>query len=76
MKKLLIIFVIGILLISGIGAAALQENIVPTSILKKHSESLTFSEPIIKSENDYVFIDLKESNSNLQQTDTNPSNNQ
>lgn len=69
MKKVSIIFVIGMLLLSGIGAVALQVKIEPKSYLNKYSESITFSEPIFVYKNDLLFINLKEANSNLQQTD-------
>lgn len=67
MKKVISLVLFGILVLSGIGAGAYLEKIERKSELKKYSDSVLFSEPIIK-ENEYLFIDLKESNSNLQTT--------
>ena len=66
MKKLLLIFVVGLLLLSSIGAGTYLKKIEPNSRLERYSDSLLFSEPILnENEEDYVFIDLKESNANL-----------
>jgi len=66
MKKIIPLAIFGILVLSGIGAGAYLEKIEPNSELKKYSDSILFSEPIIKeNENEYLFIDLKESNANL-----------
>lgn len=67
MKKVISLVLFGILILSGIGAGTYLEKIERKSELKKYSDSILFSEPIIK-ENEYLFINLKESNSNLQTT--------
>jgi len=67
MKKLLPIMVVGILVLSGLGAVALQENEDKTLF---NTESIMISEPIIKikESNEYLTIDLKESESLLMDT--------
>jgi len=66
MKKIILIVIIGILVLSGIGAGTFTEIIEPKSELKKYSDSVLFSEPSInENENGYILIDLQESNSNL-----------
>ena len=66
MKKIITLAIFGILVLSGIGASAYLEKIEPKPELKKYSDFVLFSEPIFKeNENEYLFIDLEESNSNL-----------
>ena len=64
MKKMLPLLVVGILVLSGLGAVAFtvdeNENII--------SETVFFSQPIISEMEDYVSIDVAESNSNTMQT--------
>ncbi len=69
MKKIITLLIFGILVLSGIGASAYLEKIEPKPELKKYSDFVLFSEPIIKeNEKGYLFIDLEESNSNLKTT--------
>jgi hypothetical protein len=65
MKNLLPIMVVGILVLSGLGAVALQENEDETLF---STESIMISEPVIKESNEYLTIDLKESESLLLET--------
>ncbi len=66
MKKIIPFAIIALLVISGIGAGSFIEKIEQNSELKKYSESILLSEPIIQeNENENLFIDLKESNANL-----------
>ena len=65
MKKLLPIIIVGILVLSGLGAVALQENEDKTLF---STESIMISEPIITESNEYLTVDLKESESLLMET--------
>ena len=59
MRKLLPLFVVGILVLSGLGAVSVANNM--THGLKVKRESVVFSEPVIKDVGEYVTIDLDES---------------
>jgi len=65
MKNLLPIVIVGILVVSGLGAVAVQENGDETSF---SAESIVISEPIIKETNEYLTINLEESESFLLET--------
>ena len=65
MKKLLPIVLVGILVISGLGAVAVQENDDETLF---SIESMAISEPIITETNEYLTISLEESESLLMET--------
>jgi len=65
MKKLLPIILVVILVISGIGAVAVQDNDDKTFLNK---ELMTISKPIITETNKYLTIDLEESESLLLET--------
>ena len=65
MKNLLPIGIVGILVLSGLGAVALQEN--EDEILFS-TESIMISEPIITETNEYLTINLEESESLLLET--------
>ena len=65
MKKLLPIILVGILVVSGLGAVAVQENGDETSFSAK---SIMISEPIITETNEYLTINLEESESFLMET--------
>ena len=64
MKKILSLFIVGILILSGLGAVALdnEKNTCETS------ELIHFSAPIIRQNEQYITIDLKESTSNFIET--------
>ncbi len=63
MKKFVSILAIGILIISGIGAASVTND--NTFVLKTEKKQLVFSEPTIKDEGEYLIIDLKEATASL-----------
>ena len=65
MKNLLPIIIVGILVVSGLGAVAVQENGDETSF---SAESIMISEPIITETNEYLTINLEESESFLMET--------
>ena len=65
MKNLLPIIIVGILVISGLGAVAVQENDDETQF---SIESMTISEPIITETKEYLTINLEESESLLMVT--------
>ncbi len=56
MKKLIPILIIGILLISGFGAVGVSEFEKDNFIL----ETISFSQPVIREKDDFVYIDLPE----------------
>jgi hypothetical protein len=62
MKKLLPIILVGILVVSGLGAVAVQENDDETLF---NIESMTISEPIITETSEYLTVSLEESESLL-----------
>ena len=68
MNKILPIFVIGILVISGLGAVAIQENEGNEDNVLLKVEFMLLSEPIIKEKDNYLTVDLKESTSFLLET--------
>ena len=59
MKKSISILVIGILIISGLGAAAGSEDEKDTSMV----ETISFSQPILHEKDNFVYIDLPEATS-------------
>ena len=66
MRNIIPLIIIGLLVLSGIGAGAIFEKIEPEYELKNYSYFISFSEPIIKeNEDEHIFIDLKEANANL-----------
>lgn len=58
MQKMLIIFIVGILVLSGLGAIAL-----PYDDIKVEKKSISFSNPIITEEDEFLTVSLKETNS-------------
>ena len=60
MQKRLIIFIVGILVLSGLGAIAL-----PSDNIKIEMKSISFSKPIITEENEFLTVTLKEATSFL-----------
>jgi len=65
MKKLLPIILVGILVVSGLGAVAVQENDDKTQY---NIEYMAISEPIITETNEYLTVNLEESESLLMET--------
>ncbi len=65
MKKIIPILIVGILVISGLGAVAISDN-NPESLYKM--ESISISETILKENNEYILIDFEESTSKLMET--------
>ena len=63
MKKLLPLCIVGILVLSGVGAVAITNN--KTNDLKIKTESIAISEPVIKYEGQYVTVSLEEAASSL-----------
>ena len=59
------LFVVGILVLSGLGAVVATEGTKEIS----HSERFAFSQPIINEQENYVSIELAEANSNSWETD-------
>ena len=64
MKKLLIIFIVGILVLSGLGTVALQDENI-----KIETTSINFSHPIINERNEYIKICMPNTNSFLMRQD-------
>ena len=65
MKKTITLVIIGIFVLSGIGASSYVEKIEQKFEMKNHSEFIIFSEPYLKeNEEGYIFINLEEANSN------------
>ena len=65
MKKLLPIILVGILVLGGLGAVAVQENNDKISL---NVEFMTISKPIITETNEYLTVNLEESESLLMET--------
>jgi len=66
MRKFLSVGIIGILVLSGIGATGLYTAPTPESKLQNISEEVIFSDPVISDyHHEYLSIGLKESNANL-----------
>jgi len=65
MKNLLPIIIVGILVISGLGAVAVQENGDETTF---SAESIVISKPIIAETNEYLTVNLDKSESFLMET--------
>ena len=63
MKKLLPLFVVGILVLSGLGAVSITNE--TTNDLKIKTESIAISEPVIKDAGQYVTVSLEEAASSL-----------
>jgi hypothetical protein len=63
MKKLLPLCIVGILVLSGVGAVAITNN--KTNDLKIKTESIAISKPVIKDEGQYVTVSLEEAASSL-----------
>jgi len=63
MKKILPLFAVGILVLSGLGAVAIIGK--PTYDMKIENESIVISEPILKEMGNYVTVNLGESTSTL-----------
>jgi hypothetical protein len=63
LKKLISIFAVGILILTGLGAVSVAND--KTFDLKTEKKQLVFSEPIIKDEGQYVTINLKEETTSL-----------
>jgi len=63
MKKLLPLCIVGILVLSGVGAVAITNN--KTNDLKIKTESIAISEPVIKDEGQYITVSLEEAASSL-----------
>ncbi len=59
MKKLISILVVGIFVLSGLGAVALTESIKENII----SEEMSFSMPIVKEKDNFVTLELNQANS-------------
>ena len=60
MKKIMSLFIVGVFVLSGLGAVALDNG----SDLNKIAEKIVFSKPVIEQENDYATIHFEESTSN------------
>ena len=65
MRKLLPLVVVGIFVLSGLGAVAGTES----EIENFESETITFSQPIIREKTDFVEIELSEATSDSWETD-------
>jgi hypothetical protein len=63
MKKLLSLYIVAILILSGAGVVALANN--KTSDLKIKTESIAISEPVIKDKGQYVTVSFEEATSSL-----------
>ena len=63
MSKIYITFIMLVIILSGIGTAALTDNSIYN--VKNLKESFVISEPIIKDEDQYVTVNLEESTSSL-----------
>jgi len=64
MKKILLLFIVGILILNGLGAVALDNE----KNTYKISESIHFSEPTIKQNDRYITINIKEAASSTMET--------
>ncbi|GAG23190.1 unnamed protein product, partial [marine sediment metagenome] len=62
MNKMIYMFTIGILVLSGLGAVALPEN---ENQMLELTESVSISEPIFKDTGMYLTVDLEEATSLL-----------
>jgi len=65
MKKIIPILIVGVLVISGLGAVAFSEN-NPKHLYK--SESISVSEVIFEENDNYISVDFQESTSKLMET--------
>jgi hypothetical protein len=68
MKKIIPIFIVGIVIFGGLGAAALKPDtsIEKTMIAQNHSTSVVFSSrPILREKDEFVKIELNGTNSQL-----------
>ena len=67
MKKLLPLFIVGILVLSGLGAIAIANN--KTNDLKIMTESIAISEPVVKDAGQYVTVSLEEAATSFIESD-------
>lgn len=65
MKKIIPILIIGVLIISSLGAVAISDN--DPKVLYK-MESISISESILEENNEFVLVDFEESTSKLMET--------
>jgi len=65
MRKLIPFLVVGILVLSGLGAVALSVSEEEQLLV---ADSLSFSQPLLSEKNDYIVVELPESTSNLIET--------
>jgi hypothetical protein len=65
MKKIIPILIVGVLVISGLGAVAISDN--DPKILYK-MDSISISKSILEENNEYVLVDFEESTSKLMET--------
>ena len=65
MKKILPILIVGILVISGLGAAALPDS-EPEILVK--ADSISFSKPVFEENGEYLSVDFEEVTSKLMKT--------
>ena len=63
MKKLLPLFIVGVLILSGLGAVALTDNNQKNLVIK--NESIVLTKPIIEDVGKYVKMNLPESTSSI-----------
>ena len=61
MRKVLPLIVVGILVLSGLGAVASTESQKENFVL----ETINFSQPMIQEKNDFISVDLKEKTSDI-----------
>jgi hypothetical protein len=67
MKKLLPLFIVGILVLSGLGAVAITNN--KTNDLKIMTESIAISEPVVKDAGQYLTVSLEEAATSFIESD-------
>ena len=67
MKKLLALLIMGILVLSGLGAVAVTNN--KTSDLKSKTELISISAPVVKDAGQYVTISLEEATTSFMESD-------
>jgi hypothetical protein len=63
MKKLIPLCIVGILILSGLGAASFTTH--QTNDMKIKTESIGFSDPILQDDGQYISVNLKEAASSL-----------
>jgi len=62
MKKILYLFVVGILILGGLGAVAITDD-TTYDVIKLEEESIVISEPTIKDTGQYIMLNLNEETS-------------